>query len=307
VQSFLGGNVEQDKLLQKLGAYDFTPVDEREGMLFKRDDLFVPFGAGSVNGGKLRQGSFLLAKAAQQGYQRVLTGCSLVSPQAPMIAAVAEHFGMGCVVLYGGTRMELLEKRHMPRLAMHYGADIKIAKSGRANVLLHEAGKISAQSIPSHKDFIVLYGMNSKDPEHLVAFYESTANQVRNLPDSLDHLAITCGSGITAAGVLYGLQKYHKNVQEVWLLGTAPNRERKVRTRLFDLELHTKVPCRNAKFHYIDLYAEGMTYDKEIKGVHCEDIDFHKHYEAKTYPWVRENLKGKICFWIIGAMPTLLA
>jgi 1-aminocyclopropane-1-carboxylate deaminase/D-cysteine desulfhydrase-like pyridoxal-dependent ACC family enzyme len=293
-------------LLQKLGAYDLTPLEEREGMFFKRDDLFLPFGVGSVNGGKLRQGSFLLAKAKQEGVERIITGCSLVSPQAPMIAAMAKHFGMECIVLYGGTRMELVKKRHMPRLAMHFEAEIKFAKSGRANVLLHTARGVAAHSIPAKKSFIVQYGMNSKDPEHMVAFYESTAMQVRNLPDELDNLAITCGSGITSAGVIYGLVKYQKKVKHVWLLGTAPNRARKVRDRLVDLTFNTLVPCHNYKFHYIDLYAEGMTYEKEIKGVNCRDIEFHPHYEAKTYPWVRKNLEGKTCFWIVGAEPTLL-
>jgi 1-aminocyclopropane-1-carboxylate deaminase/D-cysteine desulfhydrase-like pyridoxal-dependent ACC family enzyme len=294
------------KELKKLGAFDLTPVQEVEGLFFKRDDLFAPFGAGSVNGGKLRQGSFIVAKAAEQGFQRILTGCSLISPQGPMIAAAAKHFGLECVVLYGGTRMELLEKRHMPRLAIHFGANIRIAKSGRANVLLHQARKISVQSIPSYKDFIVLYGMNSNDSEHLEAFYDSTANQVQNLPDNLDHLAITCGSGITAAGVIYGLKKYNKNVREVWLLGTAPNRLKKVKKRLLNLSFYSGVNCRNSTFNYVDLFSEGMTYEKAAKGVRCGGIEFHPHYEAKTYPWVRENLKGRVCYWIVGAEPSLL-
>lgn len=36
-------------------VHDLTPVQEIAGMYFKRDDLFTPFGAGEVNGGKLRQ------------------------------------------------------------------------------------------------------------------------------------------------------------------------------------------------------------------------------------------------------------
>ena len=34
---------------------DLTPVQEVNGLLMKRDDLFQPFGRGEVNGGKLRQ------------------------------------------------------------------------------------------------------------------------------------------------------------------------------------------------------------------------------------------------------------
>ena len=32
-----------------------TPVDYREGIYWKRDDLFKPFGDYEVNGGKVRQ------------------------------------------------------------------------------------------------------------------------------------------------------------------------------------------------------------------------------------------------------------
>jgi len=288
-------------LLEQLGVYIHTPVDTREGIFFKRDDLFIPFGAGGVNGGKLRQGAFLLAEAKERGFQRVLTGCSIQSPQAPMVAAVAKHFGMKCTILYGGTRMELVEQRHMPRLAKHFGAKFHFAKSGRASVLLHEARKIQGPG-----DMIVMYGMNSKDPKHLVAFYESTAQQVQNLPDNLQHLAVTCGSGITASGILYGLQKYNKQVTHVWLLGTAPNREKKVRQRLVDLSFQTGVNCRNYPFNYIDLFAQGMTYEKKIADITCGDISFHRHYEAKTFPWFRDKTGGRRCFWIVGAEPELL-
>lgn len=34
-------------------VHDLTPVQEIAGMYFKRDDIFTPFGAGEVNGGKL--------------------------------------------------------------------------------------------------------------------------------------------------------------------------------------------------------------------------------------------------------------
>ena len=294
-------------LIKELGANELTPVDSLAGIWFKRDDLFAPFGVGSVNGGKLRQGAFLLAQAKEEGFNRVITGCSLISPQGPMIAAAAKHFGMDCIVLYGGTKEENLAKNHMPRLVKHFGAEIEIAKSGRANVLLHYARQIATK-----KDFIVQYGMNSKDPKHLEAFYDTTANQVQNLPDNLDNLFITCGSGITSAGVLYGLVKHGKQVNQVWLLGTAPNRKNKVIDRLATLAMNTGVKCWNIHFNYIDLYADGMTYEKRVEGVQYAGIKMHPTYEAKSFQWLLKNqenigVKGKNnCFWIVGSEPTLL-
>lgn len=308
-------SIIMNNLFSQLGATDLTPVQEIDGIYFKRDDLFAPFGAGSVNGGKLRQGAFLLAQAKTQGYERVITGCSLISPQAPMIAAVAQHFGMECCIVYGGTKIEKLQEKYMPRLAKHFEANFYIAKSGRSNVLLHCAKGIAAHSIPYRKSFIVEYGMNSKDPQHLAAFYGSTADQVMNLPDEMDHLIITCGSGITSAGVLYGLKIHQKKVKHVWLIGTAPNREKKVKTRLVDLSFYagSSLNCYNIQFNYVDLFSKGVTYEKRYSGIKWGDIEFHPHYEAKAFNWFLENMlerhiyaREKVVFWIVGAEPQLL-
>lgn len=35
--------------------FDLTPVQEQNGILFKRDDLFVPFKDSDINGAKVRQ------------------------------------------------------------------------------------------------------------------------------------------------------------------------------------------------------------------------------------------------------------
>lgn len=62
--------------------HDLTPVQEIAGMRFKRDDLFTPFGAGEVNGGKLRQCMMLVEAALrrQPGITGIITYCSIHSP-----------------------------------------------------------------------------------------------------------------------------------------------------------------------------------------------------------------------------------
>ncbi len=42
---------------------ELTPVQQIAGMYFKREDLYTPFGAGGVNGGKLRQCMLLVETA----------------------------------------------------------------------------------------------------------------------------------------------------------------------------------------------------------------------------------------------------
>ncbi len=41
------------KLIQK--AAELTPIEEYDGVLYKRDDLFRPFPDEELNGGKVRQ------------------------------------------------------------------------------------------------------------------------------------------------------------------------------------------------------------------------------------------------------------
>ena len=296
--------MNSEQLLNELGVYDLTPVEQRGRFLFKRDDLFASFGADSVNGGKLRQGAFLLAQAKEQGYKRIITGCSIHSPQAPIIAALAKHFGLSCRVIYGGTDWNHIKDLQMPKLVDYFGSSIQFAKSGRSNVLYAEAKKIQEKS-----DFIVQYGMCSEDPKNFVAFYESTANQVRNLPDKIDNLVVVCGSGITSAGILYGLQRYNKHVNHIWLIGNGPNRKKKIEERLSQLAFNTGIPCWNCNFNYIDLFGQGLKYETSIKA-NFSDIEFHENYEAKAFDWIIKNenkfKNQEIGFWIIGSKPKLL-
>ena len=280
---------------------EITPIQCINGILVKRDDLFKPFSDAEVNGGKLRQAIHLLLQAKIEGFTRVLTGCSILSPQGPIITVVAKYLGLDCMVFYGGTNEKSLQSKDMPRLVRKYGGEIRLVSSGRHTVLYHEIKRIKEE-----KDFIVEYGMNSKEPKHFISFYETTANQVKNLPDELDHLVITCGSGITAAGIIYGLKKYNKNVKTIWLVGTAPNRIKKVKDRLLTLQMFSKIGnLVSHEFNYIDLYGQGVKYEDREENVFLGDVEMHPHYEGKTFKWMRDNLIGKLkglmLFWIVGS------
>ena len=243
----------------------------------------------------------MLAQAKEQGYKRIITGCSILSPQAPIIAALAKYFGLACRVIYGGTDWNHIKNLQMPKLVEYYGAGIQFAKSGRSNVLYAEAKKMQEKS-----DFIVQYGMCSQNPKNFVAFYESTANQVRNLPDEMEHLIVVCGSGITSAGILYGLYRYNKHINHIWLIGNGPNRKKKIAERLSQLAFNTGIPCWNCNFNYMDLFEHGLKYETRIE--RCwEGIEFHPNYEGKAFDWIEKNLPNEqVCMWIIGKEPELL-
>ena len=276
-------------------AHDLTPVQEIAGMYFKRDDLYTPFGAGEVNGGKLRQ-CMLLVEAAlrrQPGMTGVITYCSIHSPQGPITAATARHFRLPCIVAHGGASDLSIATGDMPRLAMSYGAAGKvIAKSGRHNVL-----KAKAEEIANNKRmFVVQYGINLD--EYGEVLLSAVAEQVQNIPDDLDDLYITCGSGITASGVIVGIERYGKNVKNIHLIATAFDRQEKVRDTLRRFGVARE-------FIYHDLFhTPGFTYEKQQK-LRIGGVKLHPQYEAKTMKYVVEhNLNTRnALFWIVGAEP----
>lgn len=233
-----------------MNEYSLTPVQEVDGLRIKRDDLYVPFGPGEVNGGKLRQ-CVMLVNSVKKDYKSLLTYCSIHSPQAPITAAVARANGMPCRIVYGGTTRESVAALPMPRLAMKYGASIVLAaRSGRHSILHARAKELAAQE----NSFVVQYGIN------IIGYGDTlltaVAAQTENLPDDIENLVMTCGSGITATGVMIGLHRYGKRVKRMHLVATAPDRRGFIHETL-------KKYGADREFEYHDLFhSPGFVYEK---------------------------------------------
>lgn len=271
-----------------------TPVQQVDGMYFKREDLYTPFGAGEVNGGKLRQ-CMLLVNKIHADYDGLVTCCSIHSPQAPITAATAKAFGMRCQVLYGGTKPETLKRLPMPRLCLRYGAEVTIAaRSGRSNILYYIAQNL--KRVKDKRDYIVLYGINLQDHEDILL--GAVAAQTRNLPDEIENLVMTCGSGITAIGVIAGLKQYGKKVKHVHLVATAPDRQ-----KLIHGTLQKHGADREIEYHDL-FHTRGFSYEEPFCSV-WGGIKLHPNYEAKTMAWfAKSGLRPEnTLFWITGAEP----
>lgn len=176
---------------------------------------------------------------------------------------------------------------------MSYGASAEIiAKSGRHNVLKAKAEELAkARGL-----FVVQYGINLDDYGEVLL--SAVAEQVQNIPDNLDDLYITCGSGITASGVIVGIERYRKNVKNIHLIATAFDRREKVRATLRRFGV-----ARD--FIYHDLFhTPGFVYEKQQK-MRVGGVKLHPQYEAKTMRYLLEhNLNTEnALFWIVGAEP----
>lgn len=168
---------------------NLTPVEEHGGFLVKRDDAWTRNGA---SGAKSRV-MFALAGGAEG----LITAGARRSPQIERAALVAHALGVPCRV-------------HVPA-----GADtdeIRVCRSVGAEVVKHPAGRLSVLRARFRKDseanpgwLAVPFGMG------VDAYADDVAGQVANLPEGVSRVVVPCGSGMTTAGVLRGLDDYGRS------------------------------------------------------------------------------------------------
>jgi 1-aminocyclopropane-1-carboxylate deaminase/D-cysteine desulfhydrase-like pyridoxal-dependent ACC family enzyme len=278
---------------------ELTPVDKIDDFLFvKRDDLFSPSDASGINGGKLRQCIFLF-KSIEHKYNGVITGCGIYSPQSSIVSYVANKQEIPSYVCVGGTTENNINQNKYLSLSKKYGGQIINLKSGRHTVLY----KYARERALKDNLFLVNYGINLDDNMQSLIF--STANQVENIPDYLDNLFITCGSGITSIGILVGIKKFGKKIRNITLIGNAPNRTLKIKKTLALIENYDNQykGVLDIDFNFIDRYSDiNFKYERKETGF-LNDILLHPNYEAKAWNYIVQEklLSGKNLFWIVGA------
>jgi 1-aminocyclopropane-1-carboxylate deaminase/D-cysteine desulfhydrase-like pyridoxal-dependent ACC family enzyme len=277
-----------DKFVRDIDA--LTPVEERCGLLFKRDDLYRPFEPSFLNGGKLRQVMRLLQDCRRPG---VITAASIHSPQIPLVAGAAHHLGLHCVAVVGGTR-------DTPELeiAKQFGATIKRAASGRHRALFAEVTRLN-----SALDYqVISYGVVS--PAVPLSYFMTQGQQAANLPDELDALVVTCGSGVSTLSILGGLWQFSKHVDELIVVATAPSRREKILNFLQTAQPSLKTFLASVKVTHVDLFGSpGFRYEQRTPYKLC-GIALHPLYEGKAFRHVmrqRNCLSKRTLFWIIGA------
>lgn len=273
---------------------DLTPVEKRGDLWFKRDDLYVPFEFSPANGSKLRQCQILIEKNLNNS--GLITGTSIKSPQAVIVASVAKYLNKPCHILYGGTNELNLSKNKYATLCSQLGADIQIASKMAFTSVLNARAEDMART---HNLYNVRYGFDLMN--NIDAFIDSTALQVRNLPDT-NNLVVTVGSAITIIGILYGLAICDVKIDKVYAIGCAPNRLGKIQYYADMIFLERGVVLPLDKIVYIDAFNlyRGFKYENTFNE-NYEGITFHPRYEAKTFHWLKEQqLNGTTLMWITG-------
>lgn len=278
--------------------HQLTPITEQNGVLYKRDDWFAPFGLTEPNGGKLRQAWSLLLRNAdtirKHHNNTVVCQTSIHSSTGAWTAKVAQMLGMRCIVCVGGSNQDRLTEHHMMALATRYGADCRnVAGTGMSGTVMSRLYKI----VENEGAWNACFEDNWEQfPDCLL---DVTSYQVQNLPDDLDVLVIPCGGGIQMSGILRGLVRYGKKVGRVLGCHVGPDRRKAIDSRIEPLEygrpVYELVPLNT-------VYSKPETF--LLDGIPMDEI-----YEAKAAKWMLQNIDTKnrrTMLWVVGRRPTYM-
>jgi hypothetical protein len=324
-----------------------TPVENRGGLLYKREDYYAPLGYGGINGAKLRQLIWLVnryvsdinAGVGEVGAPGLLTGASVLSPQLSMAALVARHYGLPATMVLGATTPESAARHENVAIAAVAGADFIFAPVAYNPALQRTVLDLAATE-RYRAAYRLPYGISTPSeasPADIEAFHRVGARQAENIPEGVRTIVMTAGSCNSCVSVLYGLARQRPaTLERVVLLGIGPTRLQFIEDRLAAIRDVSGVDApgvyRRLYHHHPDLEADHQTGGPvllEHHDLHAtkfavysdrmpftrDGIDFHPTYEGKimTYMTGRPGFEwlaeadGDVLFWIVGSAPSRAA
>jgi 1-aminocyclopropane-1-carboxylate deaminase/D-cysteine desulfhydrase-like pyridoxal-dependent ACC family enzyme len=273
----------------KYGMWNLTPVEEHNGIYYKRDDSYKPIKDNPLNGGKVRQAISLISTKLNDirsnHNNTVITATGISSPQGAIITSIAKEFGCKSIICVGGTSPESIHKKHQMRLVQHLGGEVRNVAGHGINAVLEARVR---EIVSENNAFNISFGIAVK--ENAETILETTSYQVQNLPDELDNLVVPVGSGIQLSGILIGLYRYEKKVKRVIGVCVGPTREKTID----DLASSSPLPY--------ELISAATPYSKSCHQEFAGNV-LDETYEAKAHEWMMENIdydKEKTAFWVIG-------
>ena len=269
-----------------MNTYEITPVEKHNGIYYKRDDLYAPYG--DVNGGKVRQTIEILENCNIES--GIIASTSVHSPSSTIFSRVAKEYNIPCIIAVGGTKDENLDKLPMMRLCKYFGAEVRIvAGHGYKSAITAQIKKAQRENGYYNPDF------SRHIHTHPELMFVNTA-QVSNIPDELDVLVAPMGSGIQFANILKGIHKYNKSVKRIIGVHVGPDRRKLIDSYLTSQSLWDE----RINYKY-ELVSTNSSYSQpEIQRV--GDFELDDIYEAKAHKWMLDNidLNQKILFWCVG-------
>ena len=272
-----------------MNTYEITPVEKHNGIYYKRDDLYAPYG--DVNGGKVRQTIEIIKNCSVE--PGIIASTSVHSPSSTIFSRVAQEYKIPCIIAVGGTKPENLDKLPMMRLCKHFGAEIRIvAGHGMKTAISARIREIQQKNGYYNPDF-------SKHIHTHPELMFVNAEQVINIPNELDVLIAPVGSGIQFANILKGIHKYNKSVKRIIGVQVGPDRR-----KLIDSYLYKELVWEEKTIYEYELMQYELqfphSYSKSEKQ-RVGDFELDDLYEAKAHKWMLNNIvTDKVLFWCVG-------
>ena len=284
-----------------------TPLELRDGIHFKRDDL-QKFENGVS--GKVRTSIWLAEKAKELGADTLVYGGSVLAPALGRVASAAAYAGLKSQILIGSDPEKAIAKHPTVRVAAEAGAELIKTPVAYNPYLQKKAREIAELS--QGKVFQVPYGV-STDPawpdEWLQDFLDCDVTQAYDIVHTgITDLVVPFGSANAASGVLWSLDAWgYGNVKTIHLMGIGPDKTEWFWNRLAQAGLSRARVESEVKINMIPLHPFFAEYADRMPET-FRGIDFHPIYEGKMIRylnmvqpefWTRND--GTTCFWIVGS------
>jgi len=283
-----------------------TPVQKIGGMWFKREDFFAPLGYGGVNGSKLRQLIWLINGYYKHGQnpKGVVSGAVTGSPQHPMAAIIAAHYGLEYLSVVGTANVGAFPTLI---LAAKYGATFAYSPVGYAKTLESKAIQIAREKDYFLVETNIVVNSNRNHKDRVKAFHEVGGFQVNNIPETIETLIIPCGSGTSTISIMHGLREaYLPNLSKIVLMGIG-----NIGSKDIDF-IFRRLNWMNGKHTYpevehLNLNGTGYCKYEQLMPASYHGIEFHPRYEGKCIKYLQqykpEYFNETTMFWIVGSEP----
>lgn len=260
-------------------AVAYTPVHDFGGWTAKREDLAHYTGADAPSGAKVRQYLAMTERAAPDA--AFLVGCSADSAMQVYVAHTAATHGRPGVVVVPARR----KRSAATQWAAEQGAEIVEVRPGYPSVYRGRARQIGRERGGAVR-WLPAYAAHD------------TAEQVANLPSDTRRVVIPSGSGLTAAGVLYGLAQrsmHSTEVVAVAVSGLTTAERIEASARSFFAHYFLPLPALTVVRH---ASPYGKPRDAELP----DGMRLDPYYAAKALEFVRPG----DCLWVCGRRPDSL-
>lgn len=242
-----------------------TPIEKHGDLWLKREDLYTFAG---ISGGKVRS-----CLALAEGAVGLITASARKSPQMQIVARIAHAKGIParCHIPAGPETPEMVD-------AEAHGAELVKHRPGHNTVICARAYQDATKDRTSWT--YIPFGMQCATAVTM------TRKQVQSIPKGVKRIVVPVGSGISAAGILWGLMDQGLRIPVVGVCVGADPRKR--------LDVFAP-PMWRHKLELVrapDKYHDAV--EAEIDGIRLDPI-----YEAKC----ERYLQPGDLFWVIGIRP----